>query len=83
MRKIMAGLAVATLLTGLAAAPLALAQGEGGQAPMTGGDMMEGMQGMEGMMGMMQMMEACTKMMQAMADQPKTPTTPQTEQQGG
>lgn len=79
MRKTTAGLAAATLMIGLAATPLALAQGEQSQSPMTGGDM----QGMEGMMGMMQMMEACTKMMQAMADQPKPPTTPQTEQQGG
>ena len=79
MRKTTAGLAAATLLMGLAAAPLALAQGEESQGPTTGGDM----QGMEGMMGMMQMMDACTKMMQAMADQPKPPTTPQTEHQGG
>lgn len=82
MRKTTAGLAAATLLMGLAGAPLALAQGEESQGPPTGGDM-QGKQGMEGMMGMMQMMEACTKIMQAMADQPKPPTTPQTEQQGG
>jgi hypothetical protein len=73
MRKRNAGLVAVALLMGLAAAPLALAQGEASQGP--GMEGMQGMEGMEGMMGMMQMMEACTKMMQATAPQPMTPET--------
>jgi len=83
MRRMKTGLAVATLLAGLAAAPLASAQGEESPPPMMGDDM-QGMMDMMKMMAQMgPMMEACTKMMQATADQPDTPATPQTEEEKG
>ena len=66
-------LAVATLLAGLAAAPLASAQGAESQPSMMGDDMQ----------GMMRMMAEMGTMMQAAADQPDMPATPRTEDEKG
>ena len=79
MRTKTTGLVVATLLAGLAAAPMALAQADESEAPMMEGDMQGMMEMMRMMAQMGPMMEACTEMMQAMANHPDAPAMPQTE----